>query len=327
MIRPDHIETVLLHDQPCTLNTHALLLALNAGQANATDHFELRNSQGDDYALLENSRLHVSIRQFDQPMPAETFTRALDAPIMTLGRVKFAPRIRRHSCAVLVTVGLGSLRDDGERDINTAAYGADLTQMRQFITLSHLVARFLVQTAPPLAVHWRQSNRLLLPEQVLDQPANSIPVPHCYDPAPFSSGTRVRGKAQSGLRAIGSENVTGRTVVLHESALNLSQGCRLIDDVLRLSLEGSGDFRDGQRLALDGWPVCEIRRRPPSEAFPAGTVELTPDNTLPPPNRAPEENLRRVFRRPQGRQALSGRISHMRDLIAALSYRPQFQLR
>lgn len=329
MIHHDRIDTVLLYDKPCGVAGAPLLLDLNAAQGLGAAGFEPRLSPHDGYALYENDGVHISIRETGAPQPAEEFTRALDAPITQNGRVKFAPRVRRHKSAVLISVGLGSLRFERDPDrserFGGGMFGAgmtDTTQMRQLIALSHKVTRCLVQAAPPLAVHWRQSNRLLSAEQIEQEAQAEIPVSYCYNPMPFSSGTRIAGQIQAGLGAHGSEHLVGRTLILHESGLSFGQGCRLIEAAMRLVVAGQARFDTSKSVAIDGWPACELRRRPPSAAFPAGTLELTPD-TRPTARQAQgsEDRLRRVFGRAAPKaggfdRSFLGRFSQMRSALA-----------
>jgi len=299
MIQTGRIDTVYLYDQPVTADIQAVLMELNASCGQEETAFEPRLPPSGGFALLENDRYHISVRGDDRRQPAEEFTRALDAPVTQTGRIKFTPRLRRHRAALLVSVGLGSL--SAERDTDStpgfAAVNTDPAQALAMIAISHAVARAVVRNTPPLAVHWRQSNRLLIPEQVIAEAEHKIPLSYVYNPTPFSSGTRQNGKVQSGLRALGSEYVTGRTVVLHESGLGFSQGCQLIEAIMGLALLGTFDLNNGRRIQVDQWPTCEIRLRPPSAAFPSGTLELMPDEQTHPPRRAPDDNLRRAFGR------------------------------
>lgn len=316
MIFPDRIDTVLLYDTDAEVDAAALLLDINASIPSGKTPFGLRMAHGGNYALLENDIYHVSIRKNPKAQPAEEFTRALDAPITQAGRVKFLPRIRRHDQAIFISVGLGSLSENrGEQPVDQgfADRGAAPLQLRDMIALSHALTRCLVRQTPPLAIHWRQSNRLLIPEQVMDHAETNIPVSYCYSPAPFSSGTKQKGRYQSGLRAIGSEHILGRTLVLHESSLSLTNECNLVDAVLRLALSEEIEFRDGQRMAIDNWPTFELRRRPPSEAFPCGTLELLIDEDDRPMTHQ-RDSLREAFGRKPARDSWHGRAASLATL-------------
>lgn len=319
MIQGDRVETVFLYDRPAPADMTAITLELNAACAKSVQPFEARLPASGSFVLLDNGAYHVVIRHSDRPCPPESFIRALDAPVTQTGRIKFAPRLRRHRAALSVCVGVGSLspdRQDGAIPAINPDDRSDVAVTRQLLCLSHRVARAVLRGCVPLAVHWKQSNRLLLPEQILDEAKRDIPLSYTYNPAPFSSGTRLNGRVLSGMRALGSEWIAGRTLVLHENSLSLGQGGKLIEDIMQLSLDGTSDLGDGRKLRIGEWPACTLRQRPPTVAYPAGTLEIMLRDDIGQKPGPRDEKLRRVFGRARDARMFSRSLGGMRAAFA-----------
>lgn len=224
------------------------------------------------------------------PLPRNAADRIAASVLACLTDPRTLGALSRHRRVLTITV-------TDTQPCRTRVGQPDLLPLR----VLHALTLALSDMHQPRAVLWRQSGRLLTREEVLDQRAAQVPLAYCHAPRPFSNGARRAGRRLAGIRAQHSEDLIGRTVILHETTLPFGEGCALIRDVLHTMLAQPEGFARGKPVQLDGWPVIHIGRRAPSEAFPGGTLELDLDDSAEAPQGDP---LKAAFRGSRHRAAL-----------------------
>jgi len=150
-----------------------------------------------------------------------------------------------------------------------------LVTRRLMLALAHRVAWLAARQLDAGAVYWGQSGQLV-PVAALDDPTagDRLPTALCFVPLVFSSGGRFIGRRLTGFRAAGSQDLLGRMLIVHETALPLDRSTGYAAHMLRHCLDQGGLPAGNAVLRLPGWPEADIRLRPPSAADRLGTVEV-----------------------------------------------------
>lgn len=147
----------------------------------------------------------------------------------------------------------------------------EIALRRMMLALAHRVATLCARQVDAMAAHWGQSDRLL---PIGDFVADRLPAAICFVPQVFTSGSRHHGRRLTGFRAKGSEDLLGRLLIMHETALPLDRACALAAALIDRWMASDTRPTPGEALDLPGWPTGDIRLRPPSGSHPMGTVEI-----------------------------------------------------
>lgn len=150
-----------------------------------------------------------------------------------------------------------------------------LVTRRLMLALAHRIAALAARQLDASALYWGQSGRMVPVAALEDTTAGDrLPMALCFVPRVFSSGGRFLGRRLTGFRAAGSQDLLGRMLIVHETALPLDRSTTYAAETLRHCLDQGRLPAGNAVLRLPGWPAADIRLRPPSAADRLGTVEV-----------------------------------------------------
>ena len=257
------IEATLLYPAPPRLAGASLLDAVNAGlQPFGLWFWDVPAAPGEALAL-SNGAMRVALRPVEHPLPGAEIAAALGGSYTRLRPNDYAGRVAAHKAAVRLDVC--DVRDARPEPIPEAT----------MVVVAHAVVAAAKSAQPPLVIHWRQSDMLVLPEEVPPLRGIGFPASLVTRPEIVDAGRDSGGRLRLGVTAALSERYFGKTVTVEPTAHPLDEVLSLIDFCLLKRLAGEELLTDGATLGLPGPVEVTVRHRAASADHPAGSIALS----------------------------------------------------
>jgi len=240
------------------------------------DRFRFHADCDDGLILLVDDAMHIVVNSKNQPMAGKYFDAALATPSAQPNDLQWRHLIRQHQAVMTLSVGTGTLGSRGESTQNPQLFerAMPLTERAKVWDLLHRLMVQVMAIKQPLALLFHASNHLIDPAQIAADNRVGLPLKCMINPVQFSSGTKKKGQPTIGFRAMGSEVILGRSLILHEIDLPLEQSVIWASKVMQKCLDNGALFANGHHCSDFEGAILDIRQRPPSEANPFGTFEL-----------------------------------------------------
>ncbi|MDG1529837.1 MAG: hypothetical protein P8Q99_00660 [Paracoccaceae bacterium] len=230
----------------------------------------------DGLVLLMDDACHIALKSENTPMKGDRFEPALAKEVENPKDLHLRQLIRQHKSVLTFSVGKGSLAKRGETATEKRAFepALSLTDRATMWQLLHALLNALVGQRAPLAVLFHATHQLLEPAEIIANDRAGLPLKSMINPSTFSSGTKIKGNPLVGFRAMGSEVILGRRLILHEINLPLNQSMGLATKVMQTCYDNGVLMPNGHHTTEFTGATLDIRQRPPSAANPFGTFEL-----------------------------------------------------
>lgn len=205
--------------------------------------------------------LELTVVAVADALPATAFDGAMSSPLSQARSGLLAETLFRHNRHILLT--LKATPDD------TVSHDR-LTMLR----LAHAATILLTEWHLPAAIHWRQSNQMLMGSQYLDLARDKTPWA-LFARADFKSDADDENQGPRALELPEGKEFLGRPIVfaptdwpeeeMHATALSF----------LRHSVENDGPIPDGHSFGLDDKQIVRVGHEAPDETYPYGCFRLT----------------------------------------------------
>ncbi len=208
-----------------------------------------------------------------RPLPADSFSGAMDSPISQPFRGPLGETLTRHAAHMLIRLRpeAASRPSPAEADPQLPPAPDALTGLR----LAHAAAALLAQQCNPAAVHWRASNQMLTGAQYAGL---------WNDPTPWVLLARARllaqpdGEAETPRRTLvleGCEELVGRRVVFAGTDLPPDEIHAAALSFLRHAVETGEPVPHGHSFGPAGGESFRVTHVAPGDIHPHGAFELS----------------------------------------------------
>ncbi len=262
------IETVLLFVGNPTLALEHFAETLNQRLAPLDIQLEKSASEPGVLAAFTAPGMQVSISAVSSPLPAESFSGALESPLSRPMRGILADTLFRHNRHMIVTVS-PDLAQNAGMTVDKLA----------LLRVAHATATLLAQWHQPAAVHWRQSNQLLTGRQYLCLADEVTPWALFAHAKVKFAGQPDQSPRSHGLQLDEAVDFIGRPIIFHETDRPLEEIHAAALSFLRHGFETGTPIPDGHTFGPEGGDMVRVWHRPPSQDLPFGRFELTAIDT------------------------------------------------
>lgn len=259
------IESVLLFVGTPTLALEHFSESLNGRLQFLGIRFENTSNDCTHHAAFSAPGVELVVDVKSQALPAETFLGSLDSPLSSPFRGVLSETLFRHNRHMLLSV----IPKPGE---NAGARTPDrLTMLR----IAHAATTLLTEWHMPAAVHWRQSNQLLVGSQYLQLASDTTPWA-LFAHARISTDTSPDPAVHKhGVRLDEAIEMIGRPILFHPAAWPLEEVHASALSFLRYAVETGSPIPDGHTYGPEGGHSIKVTYIEPSTEIPLGRYDLS----------------------------------------------------
>jgi len=308
------VQSALLFVSNPKLMLEGLCDSINSRLAQFKLELSVLPDAADSLVTIAGHGLQLKVEFSPNALPAESFRGAMETPLSSPFRGVLSDTLFRHTQNLTLTVSL-----DERRSIPTDR----LTQLR----VAHAATTVLCERHMPAAVHWRQSNQLIVGGQYLRL---------SRDPSPWvlfaAARTRSTGDVDMAcegvsLRLDEAIELIGRPIHFHQSTRRLEENYAASLAFLRHAVDTGNPIPHGHTFGPSADEAIMVTHIEPSPDIPLGRYDLQAideDGTIAavqyptsPASRLPSRDLPSPYADPQMQRTASP-AEHNRSM--AMSY-------
>ncbi|MGR3661965.1 MAG: hypothetical protein ACU0CA_12385 [Paracoccaceae bacterium] len=258
------IDSALLFVGTPTLALEHFGESLNARLQSLGIQFENSSSPANEYAAFSAPGIELVVKAHACALPAESFTGSLDSPLSSPFRGMLSNILFRHGRHMVLSV------------IPEFTEGSDAPEVDRLTLLrvAHAATVLLTEWHQPAAVHWRQSNQLLLGSQYLKLATDSTPWALFAHARVISENGIDRAERREGVRLDEAIELIGRPIVFKPTDRPLEEVHAAALSFLRYTLENGAPIPDGHTFGPEDGKAVKVTHVEPSTDIPLGGYEL-----------------------------------------------------
>ncbi|WP_208353833.1 hypothetical protein [Pseudaestuariivita rosea] len=241
---------------------------------------------------LANDTQHITMQRFDEQMQLGGFADVLANPLITNGNPGLAKAVLEHQRAFLIEVGPGSvpgfaaaLAQSGIADalggMDTAEMGLsdDQAGYENRLLLAQSLTSAMIREMAPSAVHWVQSQQIFDAAAFNSLVAEGFSLPLYCGPFLYGGEQMPDGSVKVGIRALGSQNLLGKTVIFAPDVQDWSQSYMQVLAFIAYCRSIGRLLGDGETMASDAADATVVRVSHKNDIpqLPDGYIELSVD--------------------------------------------------
>ena len=243
---PNNVQAALLFDRPVNELEAIVRAFTRIEEARSGARFNVPEARpGAFYCLFGGDELMISFEYLDRPADVAVFQQPLTSVITGILCPDIRERLVRNRSHVLVNVSHGALGDSPELrrlmdTIGRPPEGHSLPQFQRRLDVLALIARMVCDHAPPIVVHWTQSNQLFPGETFDALAAGAAPGPLNVHPYLFGQSKGPDGQPRLGIRTFGARHFIEREILVEPNVLPWAANYETILAFLRLATVENG---------------------------------------------------------------------------------------
>ena len=270
MTQSSTVQATLLYKTPPTLDVDALSEGLRElERAHGLPSTGAIRADGSELSTIALP-FEITLSASDAPLPAATFNGALSANASLGERGPLSEMIVHHAGHIRMAV-----RDTGE-DVPGWTRRGRLSAL----ILAQDVARLLIDTLRPMALHWHQSNRLDLPDGLASSAAGTLFAPLCLRTRCILGVLDEELAGTMAQAILGAEDILDRPLHVMVPGLGLPETLDLASDFVAKMLEPETRPQPGATFTDGSGQEVQVVAVEPGRAVPAGLFALVGDIPL-----------------------------------------------
>ncbi|WP_424362492.1 hypothetical protein [Methylocystis parvus] len=302
---PIDLESATLYAGPCpNIPFPEILDHLNALFRGVLEPFRFCPVATGAAGAFVGSGLFVLVSKNSRPLGLQSLTQSLASPYTQMTFEDAATAVADHRSHIHITVTHDAPVETGgepqaKLGVKRAPQADGLFDMK--LAVCKLLTQYVCGRSYPTAIHWRQSNQILRPEQFLSLAATrALPMPLFLHPSYFTGAWTIAGRQVIGARACFAEHFLNCAVIFEETPMPPDWIFVRICEFVEAMRARAGQLTpDGGIFEANEAGTIRVRHAGPSDANPAGALHLTLESCavhLPPTEaRGFGQRLKRLF--------------------------------
>jgi len=259
------IESALLFTGSPTLALEHFSESLNGRLQSLGIQFEILSTASDHHAAFSAPGMELVVDVKSQALPAQTFLGSLDSPLSRPFRGVLSDILFRHNRHMVLSI----IPEPVEN------FDQPMPDRLTLLRVAHAATTLLTEWHMPAAVHWRQSNQILVGAQYLKLANDATPW------ALFAHARITTGAGddpllrKEGVRLDEAIELIGRPILFHPVHWSLEEVHASALSFLRYAIENGTPIPDGHTYGPQDGHSVKVTHIAPTTEIPFGRFDLT----------------------------------------------------
>jgi hypothetical protein len=257
------IESTLLFVGTPTLALEHFSETLNGRLQFLGIQFEKSSMASDHHAAFSARGMELVVDVKSQALPAESFLGSLDSPLSSPFRGVLSETLFRHNRHMILSI------------IPETAANCEAPDRLTLLRVAHAATTLLTEWHMPAAVHWRQSNQILVGSQYLQLASDATPWALFAHARIISDASHDASVCKQGVRLDEAIEMIGRPILFHPVGWSLEEVHASALSFLRYAVETGSPIPDGHTYGPEGGHSIKVTYVEPTTEIPLGRYDLS----------------------------------------------------